>query len=495
MSELNGVMMQYFQWYLPDNGNLWHQVADRAGELAEAGITGLWLPPATKGIGGGSDVGYGVYDLYDLGEFDQKGSVRTKYGTKGQYLQAVQAVRKAGIQVYADAVLNHRMGGDTAENCRATPYRRVDRLHPAGEQREISAYTAFTFPGRAGAYSSFTWSWRHFDAVDYDERHPQGRDTVYLLEGKQFDDQVSLEFGNFAYLMGCDLDCQHPEVREELIRWGTWYLDTVGVDGFRLDAIKHIASWFFPEWIDALERHAGRDLFVVGEYWVNSVTHLLRYIDDVGGRMAVFDVPLHYNFHRASRAGGEFDMRRILDGSIMQTRPTHAVTFVENHDSQPLQALESVVEPWFKPLAYSLILLRREGYPCLFYADYYGAEYEDYGRDGNRYQIFMPSHRPLLDCLLRARRLFAYGPQYDYFDHPHTIGWTRLGDTDHPGGMAVLLSNGSAGRKWMEVGAPNTVYEDCTGHLPELITTNEHGWGEFCCQGGAVSVWVPRSRE
>ena len=39
-----------------------------------------------------------------------------------------------------------------------------------------------------------------------------------------------------------------------------------------------------------------------------------------------------------------------------------------------------MVEPWFKPLAYALILLRREGYPCIFYADYYGAEYEDWGQ-------------------------------------------------------------------------------------------------------------------
>jgi hypothetical protein len=44
-----------------------------------------------------------------------------------------------------------------------------------------------------------------------------------------------------------------------------------------------------------------------------------------------------------------------------------------NHDTQPLQALESVVEPWFKPLAYAFILLRREGYPCLFLPDYEGA--------------------------------------------------------------------------------------------------------------------------
>ncbi|MCZ0902175.1 alpha-amylase, partial [Microcoleus sp. HI-ES] len=93
----------------------------------------------------------------------------------------------------------------------------------------------------------------------------------------------------------------------------------------------------------------------------------------------------HYNFHYASQQGGNYDMRRILDGTMMQQQPAHAVTFVENHDSQPLQALESVVEPWFKPLAYAIILLRREGYPCVFYGDYYGAEYEDWGRDGNRY--------------------------------------------------------------------------------------------------------------
>ena len=76
-------------------------------------------------------------------------------------------------------------------------------------------------------------------------------------------------------------------------------------------------------------------------------------------------------------------MRRLLDGSLMADRGPFAVTFVDNHDSQPLQALESTVEPWFKPLAYALILLRREGYPCVFYPDYYGAAYEDGGRTAN----------------------------------------------------------------------------------------------------------------
>jgi alpha-amylase len=490
MPATNGVMMQYFHWYISDDGSLWDQVAARAEELSAAGITALWLPPAYKGIGGGSDVGYGVYDMYDLGEFDQKGSVRTKYGTRAQYLSAMAVLKAAGIQVYADTVFNHRMGADRAELCSATPYPRGDRLNPKGQTRQISAYTGFTFPGRKGAYSALLWNWRHFDAVDYDDLNPDERDTVYLLEGKRFDDDVSLEFGNYAYLMGCDIDFQDPEVRAEMINWGRWYLDTTGVDGFRLDAIKHISAWFFPEWHDALEKHVGKDLFMVGEYWADNLAALLWYIDDVGGRLTVFDVPLHFNFQRAGISGHAFDMRTILDGTLMRARPTHAVTFVDNHDSQPLQALESTVEPWFKPLAYSLILLRAEGYPCIFYPDYYGAEYDDKGRDGNSYHISLPSHRYLIDRFLLARRDFAYGSQVDYFDHPNTVGWTRLGDCDHPKALAVLMSNGSDGSKWMRVDRRNVTFTDITGHISEAVVTNADGWGEFRCPGGKVSVWV-----
>ncbi|MCF4968826.1 alpha-amylase [Nostoc sp. CMAA1605] len=490
MAQINGTMMQYFHWYIPNDGNLWNKVEFSAAELAETGFTALWLPPAYKGFAGAYDVGYGVYDLFDLGEFDQKGSVRTKYGTRQQYIDAIKSLQTHGLQVYADAVLNHKMGGDAVETPNATPFPQDNRLTPKGGLQNIKTYTHYSFPGRQGKYSNFEWHWWHFDAVDYNEYNSGDRSTIYLLEGKKFDDYVALEKGNFAYLMGCDLDFQNDWVRGEITYWGKWYLDNTNVNGFRLDAIKHIAAWFFPQWIDELERHAGKDLFFVGEYWYNDVNTLLWYVDTVRGKMSVFDVPLHYNFHQASKSGGNYDMRRILDGTMMQKRPTHAVTFVENHDSQPLQALESVVEPWFKPLAYAIILLRQEGYPCVFHADYYGAEYEDWGKDGNLYKIFMPSHRWIIDKLMYARKHYVYGPQYDYFDHWNTIGWTRLGDEDHPQAMAVIMSDGAAGDKWMEVGKPNTKFVDLTQHIKEPVYTNEWGWGEFRCLGGSVSVWV-----
>ena len=106
----NGLMMQYFEWNLPDDGTLWKNLAAEAAKLKTAGVTAVWLPPAYKGAEGSADTGYSVYDLYDLGEFKQKGSVRTKYGTKKEYLEAIKALHDKDINVYADIVLNHKMG-------------------------------------------------------------------------------------------------------------------------------------------------------------------------------------------------------------------------------------------------------------------------------------------------------------------------------------------------------------------------------------------------
>ncbi|MGD9309829.1 MAG: alpha-amylase family glycosyl hydrolase, partial [Desulfosarcina sp.] len=89
----------------------------------------------------------------------------------------------------------------------------------------------------------------------------------FLGPGRDWEQLVDDKNGNYDYLMQSDLDLNSPAVRTELARWGAWYLETTGVDGFRLDVVKHIQFSFFRTWLDHLRRIAGRELFAVGEYW------------------------------------------------------------------------------------------------------------------------------------------------------------------------------------------------------------------------------------
>ena len=106
--------MQYFEWYVENDGKHWKRLKEDAKHLHEIGVTSVWIPPCFKGMDK-NDNGYGIYDLYDLGEFDQKGTVRTKYGTKEELIAAIEELHKYEIQVYSDIVLNHKAGADGTE--------------------------------------------------------------------------------------------------------------------------------------------------------------------------------------------------------------------------------------------------------------------------------------------------------------------------------------------------------------------------------------------
>ena len=119
------------------------------------------------------------------------------------------------------------------------------------------------------------------------------------------------------------------------------------------------------------------------------------------------------------------------------------------------------------------------------------APYTDVGADAQEHEIVIASHRWMIDRCLQARRDHAFGEQYDHFDDPHCIGWTRSGTEEHPGGLAVLLSNAGDAAKWMRVGARNTVYVDVTEHVEGSVVSDDEGWAEFRCHGRSVSVWLP----
>ena len=182
----------------------------------------------------------------------------------------------------------------------------------------------------------------------------------------------------------------------------------------------------------------------------------------------------------ASKSMGNYDMRKIFDNTIVGDFPAEAVTFVDNHDSQPGQGLESWVEPWFKEIAYALILFRKDGYPCVFAGDYYG--------------LCGPVKTDPLDQMINnmisVRKKYNYGNQDDYFDDPAVIGWVRRGDSDHKP-LAVLVSIKDMAEKQMHVGEgeAGATYVDLSGKN-EDVTIDEAGNGVFTVGPGQVTYWA-----
>ena len=488
---MNGTMIQYFHWYT-QGGTLWQELSEQAKYLADLGITMTWLPPAYKGSSGKDSVGYDAYDLFDLGEFDQKGSVATKYGTKEQYQHAVHCLRENGVGAIVDIVLNHKAGGDELEHFDAVKVDPENREHVLSDPVAIRSYTKFTFPGRGEQHSNFKWDYTCFSGVDYAEGETEH--VIYRImngHGEGWEDVVGDEMGNYDYLMFSDIDHRNVEVRKELNYWGKWYYDQIGFAGVRLDALKHQSPDFYKEWLQLLRSNTGQNLFAVGEYWYpGKLEWLEEYMSMTEGCMSLFDCSLHLHMHTASQSEEPYDLSTIFEDTLVGAMPDKAVTFTDNHDTQPLQALEAPVAYWFKPIAYALTLLRQGGIPCVFYPDLFGAQYTDKGGDGQLHEITL-SKVEGIETLLKARKHLAYGEQHDYLDEPHLIGWTRAGDEQHDG-CAVLISNQAAGQKMMEIGTryAGKTFVDLLGHCTQKVTLDEKGCGEFYCPEKGVSVWT-----
>lgn len=551
---INGVAFQFFHWYLnkddsfQNNKPLWVFLKEEADHLRNIGVDAVWIPPAYKAASGEWSTGYDVYDHFDLGEFNDQ-SQRTKYGTKEELHAAINALHgykklssgelvkdgeKKYIQVYGDIVLNHRAGGEKEDYFwQAVRVDQEDRNHERWEDGfeggliEVKAYTKFTFPVRGNQYSSFKWNVRHFDSVDSTAEIRQygniftetGGKYIYRLlyneagynpPAKNFEKWVSLEKGNYDYLTASDFDYGRFDVREEMKYWGEWFVKEAGLDGLRLDAVKHISAGYIREWLGHVRAKTGKSLFTVGEYIAGDTQPLHDYLTEVTTKgeypqdISLFDFALRFQFKNASWQGESFDLRALDYNTLMKEQPAKAVTFVENHDYQFGRELDSHVQEWFKPLAYAFILLRDKGYPCLFFPDYYGSHNE-----GNHQG--QPSGRNYLDLLLKLRKQFALGEERYYADK-NVAGWVRMGGVPGAkGAMAVVINNSYGavkaitmntgrfnkrfyhlatikfvGGQYVIAKSPYEVYGDKSNGL----WTDPHGWADFLADGGTASIWL-----
>lgn len=152
--------------------------------------------------------------------------------------------------------------------------------------------------------------------------------------------------------------------------------------------------------------------------------------------------------------------------------------------------MDTPIRHSFTPHAYALLLLRQGGHPCVFFGDLYG--------------ITGPYPEPptcwgKLPGLILARKLYAYGPQFDYFERSDCIGWTRRGNSENPDGCAVIMSwtqgtnlEHCAPHLTMNVGSQHAgeVWTDVLGFEWSTVTIDEDGNGRFPCQRNTMACFV-----
>jgi alpha-amylase len=226
---------------------------------------------------------------------------------------------------------------------------------------------------------------------------------------------------------------------------------------------------------------------VISEFWSGDREIMIKWLDAMDHKFSLYDSPLLNNFASISTTA-EGDLRKVFDGSLVQAEPVNAVTVVANHDTQPGQTMETKIEGFFVPLAYSLILLRKEGYPCPFFGDLYGL---------SEPHETPPSCGGKLADLIQARTLYAYGDQEDYWDNKNLIGFVRRGTWDRPAGLACLMSNTGPGEIKMAVGKMHAgeKWTDVLGWEQGEVEIDGEGFGVFRCPGTSVAVWVKQDAD
>jgi len=259
------VVLQYFN-------TSWRELTEKLPELAEVGYDALWLPPPTKGSGGLS-VGYDLWDPFDLGSRDQRNSVRTRYGTEAELLRLIETAHRFGIRVYVDNIMNHRAFDVPGYN-EYTPIDIYPGMVPEDFHLRVTAEGFYRKWDNVANWSD-TWQiqYRNFsDLIDIAQETPDNAnfgsyegDTIPKIKlvrhrsnpewycyapsptGAVYVGFYSTNITSEVLTNSANAWLYEEDVNAYLIRALRWLVDHTGIDGLRLDAVKHVPSYFFGE--------------------------------------------------------------------------------------------------------------------------------------------------------------------------------------------------------------------------------------------------------
>lgn len=421
-----GVILQAFYPNVPSGGAApywWDHVTSRARQWSAAGFTAVWLPCPLKGSSGGYSMGYDPFDDYDLGSKNQKGTLPTRFGTREALQRACATLRANGLDIYLDAVLNHRIG-DTDFSF---VYRDAYGV-PGGGRFGKNACDFHFSPCNVPQDPNVPASWYAGDNA-FEAGAPFGRDL--------------------APVNGHD-DANGENAGDKLVAAGDWLTKALDLQGFRLDYVKGVDVDFLKRYLNTWPMQGK---FAVGEYFDGDLNKLKDWIAAAGYRCSAFDFTTRYALRDMCGGNGSWNMSGLDRVGLQGTLPFNAVTFIENHDTD---AHDPIVSN--KALAYAFILTA-EGYPCVYYKDYLPASEGGYGLTDR------------INRLVWVHEKIAYGATDVRWKDADLFAFERQGGAGRPPLLVALNDTGAPRTVTLRTRyAPDTVLTDYSGSRPDVTT-------------------------
>ena len=350
---------------------------DKLDYIEGLGTSAIWLTPSFKnqpvqGEGKDASAGYHGYWITDFTQIDPH------LGTNDELKALIADAHDRGIKVYFDIITNHTADLIDYEEGEygyveqsASPY--VDAsgtaFDPAdyagtGEFPELDAATSFPYTPVVADDEAKTPSWLNDP-------------TLYHNRGNSTWTGESVTYGDFDGLD--DLMTENPDVVSGFVDVYQDWVD-FGIDGFRIDTVKHVNFEFWETWtkevLDYAHAQGKDDFFMFGEVYDADPTKLSPYV-----RKTDMNSVLDFTFQSSAvgYAGGNSakGLTKLFDGDDYYTTPTSSAsalpTFLGNHDMGRVGSFLDNTDSGLErdELAHDLMYLTR-GQPVVYYGDEQG---------------------------------------------------------------------------------------------------------------------------
>ena len=294
----------------------------------DLGVGGVWLMPIFPSP---SYHGYDVIDYYD---------VNPDYGTMEDFKRVLDEVHARDIKVIIDMVINH-----TSDQ---HPWF-IESQNPDSSFRDWYIWSE-TNPGTQGPWGQQVW---HLDDSGY---------------------YYAVFWGGMP-----DLNYKNPEVVEEIKEVLRFWLEDVGVDGFRIDGARHFVEEdgvyadtnANHEIFKELRTHIktiNPDALLLGEVWTSNFA-VKKYMEGDELDLA-FDFDLAGAFMNSAASGRANSALNQLSFSLKQFPHSQFAPFLTNHDME--RVMSQLGEDWDKAKNAATMLLTSPGVPFIYYGEEIG---------------------------------------------------------------------------------------------------------------------------